>query len=214
MVKVKKEADIERILGIKREPVTSVYTNQKEQSVPQTPTQEKHRFIETIVSLKKENQLVHFQLNEKSAELATMVKQSKQKEQKICELTEKLVAITSKLEYAESKIKELEKNFIFKQQNDQKIISGLNAEKRNLMARMKQIQSGALLNSTNNREKSDDEHVYEVERVIDDKLIGGIRRYRVRWHGYGPDDDTWEREDNLFCPSILQEYIDLKSKKK
>lgn len=37
------------------------------------------------------------------------------------------------------------------------------------------------------------EEVYEVEKVID--LVQ--KRYRVRWKGYPPEDDTWELQDTL-----------------
>lgn len=79
----------------------------------------------------------------------------------------------------------------------------MTAEKRILTARMKQFQSGALLNAINIEKKSNDENAYEVERLIDDKIVGKTQYYLVRWRGYGPDDDTWEREENLLCPSNL-----------
>lgn len=205
-------------MGIKSEPCGSIHANRKETGSERKPqaqilTQEK-RLVETIVTLKKENQLVHFQLNEKNAELAKLNIQFEQKEQHIRELDDAIVAISSNLRSAELKAVELHNNFFKKQQCDQKVIDGLNAEKKILTARMKQFQSGALINLTNMKDKSEDENVYEVEHLIDDKLVGKIRYYRVRWRDYGPDNDTWERAENLLCPSILQEYLDLKSEQK
>ena len=35
----------------------------------------------------------------------------------------------------------------------------------------------------------------------------GIRYYRVRWKGFGEEEDTWEPEENLFdCKSVLEQY--------
>ena len=35
----------------------------------------------------------------------------------------------------------------------------------------------------------------------------GIQYYKVRWKGFGPDEDTWEPEEHLFgCKSVLDQY--------
>jgi Chromo (CHRromatin Organisation MOdifier) domain len=47
----------------------------------------------------------------------------------------------------------------------------------------------------------------DVEYVID-RIVGvrresdGTHRYRVRWYGYGREDDTWEPEGNLPTPMV------------
>ncbi len=43
----------------------------------------------------------------------------------------------------------------------------------------------------------------------------GIRYYRVRWKGFGEDEDTWEPEENLFdCKNVLDEYWEKSRKNK
>ena len=36
----------------------------------------------------------------------------------------------------------------------------------------------------------------------------GSREFLVRWKGWGPGDDTWEPEDNLDCPEIIEKFMD------
>jgi hypothetical protein len=38
---------------------------------------------------------------------------------------------------------------------------------------------------------------YQVEKLVDWKAEDGIWKYRVRWEGYGPLDDTWELASKL-----------------
>ncbi|CAL4118012.1 unnamed protein product, partial [Meganyctiphanes norvegica] len=58
-----------------------------------------------------------------------------------------------------------------------------------------------------------DQGIYEVERVIDIKHIHDekserITKYRVRWKGFGPIDDTWEPLENFtdLCLPVVQEF--------
>lgn len=38
-------------------------------------------------------------------------------------------------------------------------------------------------------------------------VFKGIRYYRVRWKGFGAEEDTWEPEENLFdCKNVLDQY--------
>uniref|UniRef100_A0A8D9AJ80 Chromodomain Y-like protein n=1 Tax=Cacopsylla melanoneura TaxID=428564 RepID=A0A8D9AJ80_9HEMI len=49
-----------------------------------------------------------------------------------------------------------------------------------------------------------DNEEYEVEKVIHHrKFTNGGVEYLIRWKGYGPDDDTWEKESNLTSSAVL-----------
>lgn len=37
----------------------------------------------------------------------------------------------------------------------------------------------------------------QVECILDVREMKRKRYFKVRWHGYGPNDDTWEPESNL-----------------
>lgn len=212
MIKIKKEEDIQRRLGIKSEP-SDVVDEQKEKkcsvskSQVETIMEEKNNLIATIISLKLENQQLCYKLNERDTELDSTKSLIEQKERSIRELKANIVSISSDLKCAETKAARLEMEFMEKHQNDQKVIAGLNTEKKLLTARIKQLQTG--VNST---KESDDENVYEVERIIADKREGNSTYYRVRWLGYGPKHDTWQKAEDLFCPTILKEYLESKSK--
>lgn len=52
---------------------------------------------------------------------------------------------------------------------------------------------------------------YEVEKIIDEKLEGGKKYFRIRWKGYGAKSDTWELKKSLNCPDKIKEYEDSKS---
>ncbi|XP_018566594.1 probable chromo domain-containing protein LHP1 [Anoplophora glabripennis] len=59
----------------------------------------------------------------------------------------------------------------------------------------------------------DDETQYEVEAVLDEKIIKGVRHYLIRWKGYEEESDTWEPEDTLDCSRLIQDFKENKKKK-
>jgi len=38
---------------------------------------------------------------------------------------------------------------------------------------------------------------YVIEKIMTMEIIGGQVKYLVSWKRYGPDEDTWERYENL-----------------
>uniref|UniRef100_A0A915A7K8 Chromo domain-containing protein n=2 Tax=Parascaris univalens TaxID=6257 RepID=A0A915A7K8_PARUN len=53
-----------------------------------------------------------------------------------------------------------------------------------------------------------EEGEFEVERILDVKLKGGIIKFEVRWKGYGSEEDSWEPEENLETARLLlDDYI-------
>lgn len=60
---------------------------------------------------------------------------------------------------------------------------------------------------------SDVEEQYEVQAVMDQKLVKGVKQFLIRWKGYGADSDTWEPESTLSCPELIAKFIASKEKK-
>ncbi|KAI1711556.1 chromo (CHRromatin organization MOdifier) domain-containing protein [Ditylenchus destructor] len=53
----------------------------------------------------------------------------------------------------------------------------------------------------------DDSEVYEVDMILDKRLVNGTAEYLVKWLGYeDPEDNTWEPAENLVCDSLIEAF--------
>lgn len=55
---------------------------------------------------------------------------------------------------------------------------------------------------------SEEEDVYEVEKIVNHRRRGNKTQYFIKWKGYPSSENTWEDEDNLNCDELLQEYLE------
>jgi hypothetical protein len=54
---------------------------------------------------------------------------------------------------------------------------------------------------------ADDSEEFEVEKLLDRRVVRGKEQFLVRWRGYGPFDDTWEPRENLSnAPEALKAF--------
>lgn len=98
-------------------------------------------------------------------------------------------------------------------------LDSVKKENNILKARTKQLQFGVHQNIDYNRERkeynekkheSSDEDVFEVQEILQHKMMKKKRHFLVRWKGYDSSDDSWVPETRLNCQKILKSYLKFK----
>lgn len=203
-IKIKTERQIEIQLGIKVEkPSTSQNTSQvknvtssvapgSSSNKAELSPDEKKKLIDNILSLKLENQTLVQKLNENEAEQKSSKKV----------LNENILDLTMKLDQSKMELA----NAI---EANEKHSSGLKRENLLLTAQNKQLKTG--LAQAESADESND--IYEVESLLDHEEVRETF-FLVRWKGFDGLHDSWERESNLNCSSILKKYKKLKKIRK
>ncbi|KAL1917079.1 uncharacterized protein VTP21DRAFT_5277 [Calcarisporiella thermophila] len=46
-------------------------------------------------------------------------------------------------------------------------------------------------------DESDDENIYEVEKILRHKIRKGVTYYYLKWNGYPDSENTWEAASNV-----------------
>ena len=53
-----------------------------------------------------------------------------------------------------------------------------------------------------------EEAQFVVEKILDDKVLGGIHYYKVKWEGYPESESTYEPGENLCsCADLVDKYM-------
>ena len=60
-------------------------------------------------------------------------------------------------------------------------------------------------------EEREDDEVFEVEKVVGERIKGRKRQYLLKWKGYGHNENTWEDEANCDCTELIKEFKERKS---
>ncbi|KAF9949355.1 hypothetical protein BGZ72_008853 [Mortierella alpina] len=56
--------------------------------------------------------------------------------------------------------------------------------------------------------EDEEDNEFEVERVVGHKRERAGLSYFIKWKGYGVQDNTWEKEDQVFCDDLVEAYWD------
>lgn len=107
----------------------------------------------------------------------------------------------------ESELSKTRRELIEAKTINEKIVSDLKREKQLLLARIKQFKSGMEQCKSLDDPNEHAEEEYEVEAILKHKETNDGGRYRIRWKGFDSFEDTWENEENLKYPKILNKYM-------
>lgn len=114
-------------------------------------------------------------------------------------MTQEKDASATKIKDLEIQLSKVKTDYFDLKADNEKKMSDLKRKNQFLLARQKQLQTGVQQNPADS--------VYEVEAILNHKDTKNARSYLIRWEGYGSDDDTWEKAENLKCPTLLTNYI-------
>lgn len=47
----------------------------------------------------------------------------------------------------------------------------------------------------------------QVQEIVGVRTKGGKKDFLIRWKGFDESEDTWEPEENLDCPELIEAYL-------
>ncbi|CAK9797973.1 Chromobox protein homolog 5 [Anthophora quadrimaculata] len=72
----------------------------------------------------------------------------------------------------------------------------------------KETENGKQIASDEEKNDKDDQKEFEVEKIIEVHFKKNkTRQFLIRWKGFTSADDSWEPEENLNCPDLIEKFM-------
>ncbi|XP_033333126.1 uncharacterized protein LOC117224363 [Megalopta genalis] len=119
------------------------------------------------------------------------------------ELIEEFLA--EDLENVEDKSKKSEESKIGKTKSPK---MDKKSKKPKVNAKQQGIKNDKEIMSNEGKNDKDDQKEFEVEKIIEVHFKKNkTKEFLIRWKGFSQADDTWEPEENLNCPELIDKFM-------
>ena len=48
--------------------------------------------------------------------------------------------------------------------------------------------------------------MYQIDKIVKDKMIDGVKHYLIKWSGYSNKENTWEPYTTITDKKLIQKY--------
>lgn len=172
---------------------------------------ELRKAMDTVKSLESAKVAIDDRCKQKETLLVSMEADNKKLSEQLLNSTSTIASLQQEIIDANDQIKTLqtaqktmvEENSALLRASKSKGAEMNEAKQQNrvLRARIEQIQQ---VKSKANR---NDDGLFNVEKILNHKLIKKTRFFFVRWEGYESSDDSWVKESQMHCKDLIETYL-------
>lgn len=166
--------------------------------------EEKEKLLGELVQSKAEHQRIYFDLQKQMETIAQHDQKEKALTARVLVLEQEKLSFDTLLSDKNATINRLQtelhkmkEDFEFKVSKYEKDLKECN------------VKISQKLKEKNTRLKDSRSHseLYDVEDIMDHRIVNGKEFFLVRWEGYSADEDTWEPENIVNKLSVFKKYV-------